>query len=1024
MRFHTCKIMKSHASLLPQNGQVVQQFGQNAYLWSVGTTIPATYILEMKHCAPILRTILPTLLAAAFLVELCALPAYGASPLTGRFSRVPIGESFIIPAYSLAQDSLGFVWIGTDSGLYRHDGIRGQRFGWEADNPSCICNEHINVLDYDRASDRLSIGTDRGFCTYNNAGGFVQDTTVGPRHVKAVLRFGRDIWIGTTDGLFLRDNDGTRSFLPGVHIASSCSVGNSLLFGSYGCVWKVEAGGESATKIDVGKAMQGNLVLALAEVPEYFGASGSEIFVGNERGLYRFDISDTALKCLWNGGPVKNFLFLPNGGLVAGTDNGLLIVSPSGNIKVQRHEVSKSGSIPDNVVWATMLDGDGNLWVGTDHGAALTHLNEEYDFVGVESAGLSDGLDISSLICTDGHVYAAGMNGLLDFAPSGRHSVFKSDRGEEDRRLAHNKVRALYSDGRSVFTASDAGIDRIRDGRVTHWHITEPMGRFLSDWMYAVTEDSSGRLWTGTYDGGIFVVSKSRLPECGGEVLCDRHISKEDGLSGNVVLRLSAFGDKIAAVTDKGVDVIDSRTFEIARIPVPDSRRTLSLASDGESLWIGTEAGVYFLDGNELSPVSGTSVSAQSLVFSDGFLWLSDGSEIWRCGIPGNPCRESSCERAFCEGSSCETVSTQWQLIRKFENPLFCIAADSETVFAGSVNGFYSIPKSATPLPSHSGRIVITALYLDNILVAPDTDYSGRRILDSDIALTTGITLGRAQNSFALTFSSMKYPAPAGRFAWRLKGFHDEWQTGPADSRAVFLNVPSGDYSFEVCHLNPEGSPDSETKVLRVNIQHPWYATFWAWMAYIVLLAGTVAFVVHFMKVRRQLQIERTEREKAQSIANSAISRAQEFRETLSAIFGQRPSDAHSPGTVSESAASSLEGASASTPDSKFMNEISDIVNRHIGDPEFSAAALCAESRWPAKQVYRKIKQLTGLGTVEFIRDIRLSQAASLLEQGRLSVTEIMYKVGFTTPSYFSKCFKARYGLTPSEYQLKSNKIL
>ena len=268
----------------------------------------------------------------------------------------------------------------------------------------------------------------------------------------------------------------------------------------------------------------------------------------------------------------------------------------------------------------------------------------------------------------------------------------------------------------------------------------------------------------------------------------------------------------------------------------------------------------------------------------------------------------------------------------------------------------------------------------------------------------------------------MKYPAPAGRFAWRLRGFHDEWQTGSADSRAVFLNVPPGDYSFEVCHLNPEGSPDSETKVLRVSILHPWYATVWAWLAYIVLLAGTAAFIIYFMKVRRQLQIERTEREKAQSIANSTISRTQEFRETLSAIFGQRPSDESSGGTASEQPASSPDGASAvSSPDAKFMKEISDIVNRHIGDPEFSAAALCAESRWPAKQVYRKIKQLTGLGTVEFIRDIRLSQAASLLEQGRLSVTEIMYKVGFTTPSYFSKCFKARYGLTPSEYQFKSN---
>ncbi len=981
-------------------------------------TIPAPCTLEMKHMPIILRTVLPVLLTAVFLAWPCAEPACGQPSLTGRFSHLSVGERPIVPAYSLAQDSLGFVWIGTDSGLYRHDGIRGQRFGWSADTPNCICNEHINVLDYDRASGRLSIGTDRGFCIYNNAGGFVQDTTVGPRHVKTALRLGQDVWIGTTDGLFLHSHGQTWAFLPGVHIASSCSVGSSLLFGSYGCVWKIDAdGGSAAVRIDVGKAMQGNLVLALAEVPAYFGANGNEVFVGNERGLYRFNVSDAALKCLWGGGPVKNFLFLPDGSLAAGTDNGLLIVSPSGDIEVQRHEVGKSGSIPDNVVWATMLDGDGNLWVGTDHGVALTHLNEEYDFVGVERTGLSDGLDISSLICTGGHVYVAGMNGILDFAPSGRYSVFKSDRGAADRRLSHNKVRALYSDSQSVFAASDAGLDRIRDGRVTHWHITESSERFLSDWMYAVTEDSSGRLWTGTYDGGIFVISKSRLSERGGEVLCDRHISTADGLSGNIVLRLSAFGDRVVVVTDKGVDVIDSRTFEISHILVPDSRRTLSLASDGKRQWIGTEAGVYFLDGNELRPVSGASVSAQSLIFSDGFLWLSDGSEIWRCGIPDKPS-----EGCSYEASSCETVSRQWQLIRKFENPLFCLASDSGTVFAGSVNGFYSIPKSAAPLPSHPDRIVITALYLDNVLVVPDNEYSGRRILDSDIALTERITLGRNQNSFALTFSSMKYPASAGRFAWRLRGFHDEWQTGSADSRAVFLNVPPGDYSFEVCHLNPEGKPDSETKVLGIRILHPWYATAWAWLTYIALLAGTALFVAYFMKVRRQLQIERAEREKAQSIANSTISRTQEFRETLSAIFGSKGLD--NPGTSADSGSISSDDASsgAPSPDSKFMKEISDIVYRHIDDPEFSAAALCEESHWPAKQVYRKIKQLTGLSTVEFIRDIRLSQAASLLEQGQLSITEIMCRVGFTTPSYFSKCFKARYGLTPSEYQLGRRK--
>lgn len=956
-----------------------------------GQRFGSAYVIDMDRKTLILRKILSPVLTLAFTV-----PVYCASSaLTGRFSGISVGERSIIPAYSLAQDSLGFVWIGTDSGLYRHDGIRGQRFGWTADKPDCICNEHINVLDYDHASGRLHVGTDRGFCFYNNAGGFVQDTVVGPRHVKTLLRSGQRIWIGTTDGLFLNEAGGTRVVIPGIHFAGSCSVGDELFFGSYGCVWKIGPDGESEpARLDLGTGTSGNLVLALAGVPESFGSTGREVFVGNEKGLYRLDVDTGALECLWNGGPVKNFLFIPDGSLVAGTDNGLLRLSPEGHIKKYRHELGNYGSIPDNVVWATMLDGDGNLWVGTDHGAALTHLNEDYDFVGIERAGMTDGLDVSSMICTRGHVFAAGMNGILDFSPSGKYTIFKSDKGEADRRLAHNKVRALYSDGQSVFSASDGGLDCVRNSRVTHWNITESTGKYLSGWMYSVVEDSFGRLWTGTYDGGIFVVSKSRLTDSGVDILCDRHISVEDGLSGNIIIRLCAFGDRILVVSDKGLDVIDARTFVISHIAVPDSRRTLSLAADGDRLWVGTEAGVYFLDGNELRPISGSSVSAQSLIFSDGFLWLSDDSEIWRCDLS----------------------ALQWQLIRKFETPLFCLAADSDTIYAGSVNGFYSIPKSVVPMSSRPDRIVITALYLDNVLVCPGAEYSGRRILSSDISLTDGITLGQNMNSFALSFSSMKFPTPAGRFAWRLKGFHDEWQTGSADSRAVFLNVPSGDYSFEVCHLNPEGNPDSETKTLRIRILHPWYATVWAWLAYAAILSAAVLFAVRFRKVRRQLKIERAEREKAQSIANSTISRTQEFRKTLSAVFGSKGS-----AQARDSAPGSEMDVASEVPsqDAKFMKEISDIVNRHLSDPEFSAAALCEESRWPAKQVYRKIKQLTGLGTVEFIRDIRLQKAASLLEQGSHSVAEIMYMVGFTTPSYFSKCFKARYGLTPSEYQQK-----
>ncbi len=954
--------------------------------------------------------------------------------VSGRFIGLQVDDRPILPVYALVQDSLGFVWVGTDAGLFRHDGIRGQRFGREDGSPDSICNEHINVLSYEGGT--LYVGTDKGFCTYDNAGGFIQDTVIGPRHIKAALLSGGDVWIGTTEGLYRRGRTGgaTEEVIPSAHIASACAVGDTLWFGGYGRIWRLTGGTMESFLIEGHSGTSGNLVLAIAPVRGFYEYPGSaSLFIGSEKGLFVIDLPAEAAsgpsaesithvsgvisatcpaRCIWDGGPVKNFLYLPDGSLAAGTDNGLLVLSPQGHASIFRHELRNSRSIPDNVVWTTMLDADGGLWVGTDHGAALTRLNDEYDFTGVEDCGLPGGLDVTSLVCAEGgSVFAAGMNGVLEYSRTGSAMVYKSDEGPLGKRLAHNKVRDLYGDGESVWAASDGGLDRISAGRVAHYNIHERTGKYLSDWMYAVAEDGSGRLWTGAYDGGLFITSKSRFPASGGDVLCDRHLSSQDGLSGDIVLKICRLsgdpgegsGGRFAVVTDNGVDIVDENDFSVTALAIPDGKRTLSLASDGLRLWVGTEAGVYALEGEELRPISGTAVSAQSLTFSDGLLWLCDDNEIWRCD-PDDP---------------------QWRLVRKLENPLLSLATDnSGHIYAGSLNGFYSLSKSAAPVEARPDRIVITALYLDNVLVSPDKEYSGRVILDGDIALVSGITLGPAQNSFALTFSSMKYPAPAGRFAYRLAGFHDEWQVGSSDTRAVFLNIPPGHYSFEVCHLDAAGEPDSETKVLEIRIRRPWYSTVWAYIAYLLLLGSIIGFGIYFRKVMLQLKAERAAKEKAQSIANSTVTRAQEFRETLSVIFGSKSSEGRSQADgaseYSEPGAGPLPGEDSGS-DSKFMREIADIVKRHLDDPDFSAAALCEESHWPAKQIYRKIKQLTGLSTTEFIRDIRLQSAASLLKQGRYTVTEIMYKSGFTTASYFSKCFKARYGQTPTDYQKSNN---
>ncbi|WP_111706395.1 hybrid sensor histidine kinase/response regulator transcription factor [Lutibacter citreus] len=102
--------------------------------------------------------------------------------------------------------------------------------------------------------------------------------------------------------------------------------------------------------------------------------------------------------------------------------------------------------------------------------------------------------------------------------------------------------------------------------------------------------------------------------------------------------------------------------------------------------------------------------------------------------------------------------------------------------------------------------------------------------------------------------------------------------------------------------------------------------------------------------------------------------------------------------------------------DEKFLQESIEIVEKHMMDSDFSVEILVKEMALSRSTFYLKIKELTGLSTGEFIRNIRLKRAMQLLEKSNLSVKEIMFMTGFNTASYFSKCFKKQFGVIPSKY--------
>ncbi|MGB5205598.1 MAG: response regulator, partial [Eudoraea sp.] len=107
----------------------------------------------------------------------------------------------------------------------------------------------------------------------------------------------------------------------------------------------------------------------------------------------------------------------------------------------------------------------------------------------------------------------------------------------------------------------------------------------------------------------------------------------------------------------------------------------------------------------------------------------------------------------------------------------------------------------------------------------------------------------------------------------------------------------------------------------------------------------------------------------------------------------------------------------AITPtDEVFLNRMQKVLDKHLSDAAFNAAAFCRELGMSRMQLHRKLLAYTGLSTTAFLRSQRLKQAIHILQTSDASINEVAYEVGFNTPSYFIKCFKEAYKKTPSEY--------
>lgn len=111
-----------------------------------------------------------------------------------------------------------------------------------------------------------------------------------------------------------------------------------------------------------------------------------------------------------------------------------------------------------------------------------------------------------------------------------------------------------------------------------------------------------------------------------------------------------------------------------------------------------------------------------------------------------------------------------------------------------------------------------------------------------------------------------------------------------------------------------------------------------------------------------------------------------------------------------------------SPSDQKFMNKLIELMESRIDNSDLIVDDLVKDMAVSRSVFFKKLKTLTGLAPVEFIKEIRINKAIKLIESGEFSITQVAYMVGINDPRYFSKCFKQKMGMTPSEYRDQINR--
>ncbi len=775
----------------------------------------------------------------------------------------------------IAQDSTGYLWIATNKGLNRFDGLVFKAY--QTNTAAILQSDYVLSLLVDRQNSlwfgtfsgglyRLDIERDELYRVKNEL-----------LEVNAIVDAGQGaFWVGAGSGLYRAEEgqDGEYDFqqLADLNVKTLVPQGEDLWLGTASGVyfWNGQAQGLNAI---AAPSLQQELIFDMELV------HGRELWIATRhQGIVVYDLGTKRLfgleeKLSRQLSPdlvnVRALLKSKDGKIYIGTDGaGLVVYDLQSQAVAQFTKSRNDNSILSNTIFSMYEDESGNVWLGHIR-KGISVLNKDRDRVDMFFRDELEG-DYSSILCihqdVDGSLWC-GTDGKGLFQLNPNTNQYKDLGGPLALREAY--VQSIFRDSQGrlwIGTFSNGVFVQSATGKV------KPLAASAND-VRGFCEDEQGNIWIATNGQGLL---KYPSGEKGVEQYSTQAAAGQ-ALSSDYILAMSRTGQKIYLATDGGgLNMLDLKTGRIAHYRYEEGEENSLLgdnliclyAASENSIWVGStlgithmvlENGAYRFIRYSFNDLSFRRFILGILVDDSQQVWISTDEGVYRLQQE---------ERAFAKvnlGSPFYTTEFHYNA---------CLKSSKGKLYFGSIDGLFSFYPEEVFGTTGTDDVAITGFKA----FGEDKRTMKQEDAESlmDIRKGKGVTVDAHANLIQIDFAHIHLPSSSEyEYAVQLENHTEDWQYLGKQRSISYENLPPGNYTFKVKSKDAHGTWGEPSTSFLITVLTPAWKTWWAILLYLCLLAVGLLLAQKYFRqwrsMKKTLRQEQLTREREEELRKMQV---------------------------------------------------------------------------------------------------------------------------------------------------------